>query len=364
MVLYTTQSPLSNTFDGGVRYWRLQIGSTIWGVEIGTLGTVLTVTDCSTIPSNTPTPTNTSTPTQTPTQTRTQTPTTTTTLTATPTQTRTQTPTTTTTLTATPTQTGTPTQTPTQTRTQTPTQTPTPTTTTTLTATPTQTPTPTQAPASYLYFSSANYTNATDACRLSSFGSSQLYAAPGNTTPFVGMILYTTQSPLSNPFDGSSRYWRLQRGPTIWAVEIGVSGTVLAFTDCSTIPSNTPTPTNTSTPTQTRTQTPTQTSTQTPTTTTTLTATPSQTPPPPPPPPCFAIEVANSRFPINACCDTAPTTVYFNASTVEAATIYYGNSSDCSTPFDGTRVFNVGGGLYYTWNVSSMSGPDTCPACP
>jgi hypothetical protein len=236
MILYTTQTPLSNPFDGSSRYWRLQRGSTIWAVEIGVSGTVLAFTDCSTIPSNTPTPTNTQTPTNT--------------------------PTTTTTLTATPT------------------QTPTPSTTTTLTATPTQTPTPSQLPAAYGYWSTENYNTATDACRLSSLPNNSLYAAPGNTTPFVGMILYTTQTPLSNPFDGSSRYWRLQRGSTIWAVEIGVSGTVLAFTDCSTIPSNTPTPTNTQTPTQTRTQTPTGTPTQTPTGTppSTPASTPTQTP--------------------------------------------------------------------------------------
>ncbi len=235
MVLYTTPSPLSNPFDGSNRYWRLQIGITVWGIEIGSLGTVLTVTDCSTIPSNTPTPTNTQTPTQTPTQTASQT----------PTQTATQTPT----------QTATQTRTPTQT----------PTTTTTITATQTQTPTPSQQPVAYGYWSSANYSNATDACRLSSLPNTTLYAAPGNTTPFVGMVLYTTQTPLSNPFDGSNRYWRIQRGATVWGIEIGSFGTVLTITDCSTIPSNTPTPSNTQTPTQTPTQTSTQTPTQTPT---------------------------------------------------------------------------------------------------
>ena len=242
----------------------------------------------------TQTPTTTTTLTATPTPTSTQTPTTTTTLTATPTQTSTQTPTTTTTLTATPTQTSTPTQTqtstPTQTRTQTPTttttltatptqtRTQTPTTTTTLTATPTQTPTPSQLPAAYGYWSTENYNTATDACRLSSLPNATLYAAPGNTTPFVGMVLYSTPSPLSSPFDGSAKYWRLQRAATIWAVQIGVSGTVLAFTDCSTIPSNTPTPTQTSTPPSTPASTPASTPPVTPTNTRTQTPTPSVTP--------------------------------------------------------------------------------------
>ncbi len=67
MVLYTTQTPLSNPFDGLVRYWRLQRASTIWGVEINNSGVVTAVTDCSTIPSNTPTATPTTTPTNTPT---------------------------------------------------------------------------------------------------------------------------------------------------------------------------------------------------------------------------------------------------------------------------------------------------------
>jgi hypothetical protein len=130
-------------------------------------------------------------------------------------------------------------------------------------------------------------------------------------------------------------------------------------------PTPTATPTNTPTPTPTLTPTVTPTNTATPTPTPTITSTPTPTPTPTPAPlPCFAVEVAHSRFPINACCDTAPTTVYFNASTVEAATAYYGTSSDCSTLFDGTRVFSVGGGLYYTWNGSSMSGPLTCPTCP
>jgi hypothetical protein len=138
---------------------------------------------------------------------------------------------------------------------------------------------------------------------------------------------------------------------------------------CSTyIPSPTPTRTPSLTPTPTRSITPSITPSLTPSRTpsNTPSITPSITPSSstPAPLPCFAVEVAHSRFPINACCDTAPTTVYFNASTVEAATAYYGTSSDCSTPFDGTRVFSVGGGLYYTWNGSSMSGPDTCPACP
>jgi len=252
MVLYTTPSPLSNPFDGSNRYWRLQIGITVWGIEIGSLGTVLTVTDCSTIPSNTPTPTNTQTPTQTPTQTASQT----------PTQTATQTPT----------QTATQTRTPTQT----------PTTTTTITATQTQTPTPSQQPVAYGYWSSANYSNATDACRLSSLPNATLYAAPGNTTPFVGMVLYTTQTPLSNPFDGSNRYWRLQRGATVWGIEIGSLGTVLTVTDCSTIPSNTPTPSNTQTPTPSNTQTPTPSNTQTPTPSNTQTPTPSNTQTPTP----------------------------------------------------------------------------------
>ncbi len=215
--------------------------------------TATVTSSCSVCVTQTPTPTITQTPTntQTPTPSITASPTNTPTpsITASPTNTRTQTPT--------PSITASPTQT--QTQTQTPTKSPTP----SITASPTNTPTPTQSAVGYGYYTTANYGNATDACRLSDLPNGTLYASPGNTTPSIGMKLYTTSFPLSNLFNGQDRYWRLQRGGTVWGVQINTIGEVIAFTDCSTIPSNTPTPTQTPTPSITAS--PTKTPTQTPT---------------------------------------------------------------------------------------------------
>jgi hypothetical protein len=46
------------------------------------------------------------------------------------------------------------------------------------------------------------------------------------------MILYTTQSPLSNPFVGSTG-WRKLTGPLgVYAVEIDVYGEITNYTTC------------------------------------------------------------------------------------------------------------------------------------
>ena len=130
-----------------------------------------------------------------------------------------------------------------------------------------------------------------------------------------------------------------------------------------TVINSTPTPTPTQAP---PTPTPTSTPTPTPTVNTpTPTATPTPTPTvtPTPAPSCFAVQTLDGATAEGACCTPRSGTFYFNASTVQAATAYYGNSSDCSTVSPFTRYFNVGG-EYYIWNGSSMSGPFTCPACP
>ena len=83
-------------------------------------------------------------------------------------------------------------------------------------------------------------------------------------------------------------------------------------------------------------------------------------PPPPPPPSCFLISGVQEGTSVTQICNGIPRTIngYFNASTIEASTAYYG-LSDCSTLFPSTRYFQVTGG-YYIWNGSSMSGPFTC----
>jgi hypothetical protein len=102
-----------------------------------------------------------------------------------------------------------------------------PTTTTTTSATTTTT---TGAPVEYQIDNSSSGTSA-GACS-GSTTTSIVYAEPGNTVPIVGMILYTTQSPLSNPFVGSSG-WRKLTGPLdTYAVEIDVNGEITNYVTC------------------------------------------------------------------------------------------------------------------------------------
>lgn len=86
-------------------------------------------------------------------------------------------------------------------------------------------------------------------------------------------------------------------------------------------------------------------------------------PPPPPPSTCFLVGVVRNRNASLACCDGISDSVYFNASSVEGATIYYGSDSTCSTPFPFSQYFSVGGNQYYQWVSGVMSGPFTCPTC-
>ena len=126
----------------------------------------------------------------------------------------------------------------------------------------------------------------------------------------------------------------------------------------------TPSPTTQPTPQPTTQPTPQPTTQPTPQPTTQPTFQPTTQPTPSPTAPtCFAVAVQRGRNAEVACCTPISDTVYFNASTVEAATTYYGSSTDCSTVATGAQYFNTGG-VYYVWNGSSMSGPFTCPACP
>ena len=151
---------------------------------------------------------------------------TTTTTTAPPPPTTTSTTTTTTTPAATTTSTTTTTTTPAATTTST--------TTTTTTAVPTTTSTTTttttsSGPVLYTIASGASGTSS-EAC--SGTPTISVWAEPGFTVPFPTMILYTIQSPLSNPFIGSTG-WRKLIGPLgTYAVEITTGGEITNYVNC------------------------------------------------------------------------------------------------------------------------------------
>jgi hypothetical protein len=259
----------------------------------------------------------------------------------------------------------TPTPTPTPTRTATPTPTPTPT--VTPTATPTITPTP--LPTINLKISGEGDSGAMANLTCTS-GTIQTFIITNGTTFCNAITLQAAV--IASEVSPNGLFWladtsgvnvRLfqRNSSTDTANQAGSCQLCSAY-----IPTPTPTatPTNTPTPTPTLTPTVTPTNTATPTPTPTITSTPTPTPTPTPAPlPCFAVAVQRGRNAEVACCTPISDTVYFNASTVEAATTYYGSSTDCSTVATGAQYFNTGG-VYYVWNGSSMSGPFTCPACP
>ena len=182
-----------------------------------------------------------------------------------------------------------------------------------------------------------------------------------------GRVLYTNSS-LTTLYTSSNKWFQDGAGRVF---QLGTDGAMSQFGLCPTAtptPTLTPTPTPTPTltpvpPTPTPTPTPTITPTATPTPTPTATPTPTPTVTPTPAPSCFAVSTLDGSTAEGACCTPRSGTFYFNASTVEAATIYFGSDSTCSTGSPFTRYFNVGG-EYYVWNGSSMSGPFPCPACP
>ena len=123
------------------------------------------------------------------------------------------------------------TSTTTTTTTAAPTTTSTTTTTTTsgTTTTSTTTTTTTGAPVEYQIDNSATGTS-NDACN-SSTTTSIVYASPGNTVPYVSMILYDSTA-LTTPFVGSSG-WRKLTGPLdTYAVEIDVNGEITNYVTC------------------------------------------------------------------------------------------------------------------------------------
>jgi hypothetical protein len=104
------------------------------------------------------------------------------------------------------------------------------TTTTTTTVPPTTTTTTTSSsPVMYTINSGASGTSG-EACGQSPTIS--VWAQPGFTVPFVTMILYTIQSPLSNPFIGSPGWHKLIGPSGTYAVEITTAGEITNYVTC------------------------------------------------------------------------------------------------------------------------------------
>jgi hypothetical protein len=327
-------------------------------------------------PSNTPTNTPSITPTTTPTNTQTQTPTTTTTPSITPTQTQTQTPSITPTntqtptpsITASPTPSVTPTKTPTNTPSITPSATPTNTPPVTPTNTPSITPsiTPSKSTISKAILVSNPNASTYDACAVTT-GTTKYIDITWSITN--GLIIYddtrlVTRTYNSNP----GGYTTIISGANKYIVTFDVSGNVDTVTDCTTLPTQTPTPSVT--PTKTPTQTPTRT--QTPTPTNTRTPTPS---------PLYGTVELN---PLNSL-DTNSYTIYINGSPdnswktglrsyVAGTTITLTHTSPaCGVTLNGSSYtsntqFTVSGNSTYTFQLNNAnyfapSGGGFCSGC-
>ena len=156
------------------------------------------------------------------------------------------------------------------------------------------------------------------------------------------------------------RLWQ-RNGSTNTANQAGSCQLCGAYIPTAT-PAPTPNPTSTPVPTPAPTPNPTPGPTPDPTSTPFPTETPSPTNTPAPS--CFAVSTLDSSTAEGACCRPRSGTFYFNASTVEAATIYFGNNSDCSTASPLTRYFNTGGVYYVFSGGTKTGGPIACPACP
>ena len=101
--------------------------------------------------------------------------------------------------------------------------------TTSCTTTSTTTTTTTSAPVEY-QIDNASTGTSNDACN-GSTTTSTVYAQPGNTVPYVSMILYDSAA-LTTPFVGSSG-WRKLIGPLdTYAVEIDTNGEITNYVTC------------------------------------------------------------------------------------------------------------------------------------
>lgn len=329
-------------------------------------------------PTQTPTvtPTNTETPTPTPTPTPSFTPTNTVTPTYTPTNTQTQTPsvTPTNTLTPTPSITSSPTPsiTPTKTPTNTPSITPSTTPTNTPPVTPTNTPsiTPTQTPSNStiskaILVSNPNSTTY-DSCAVTT-GTTKYIDITWNITN--GLIIYDDTRLLTRTYNSNpGGYTTIISGVNKYTVTFDSSGNVDTVTDCTALPTQTPTPSVTTT--QTPTVTPTKT--QTPTPTNTITPTPS---------PLYGTVELN---PLNSL-DPNSYTIYINGSAdnswktglrsyIAGTTIILTHTSPaCGVTLNGSSYtsntqFTVNGSSTYTFQLNNAdyftpSGGGFCSGC-
>ena len=105
---------------------------------------------------------------------------------------------------------------------------------------PSQTPTHsiTTPPSGFGYI--GGYGNATDACR-GSAPTGTMYTSPGTNVIMVGTQFYNN-SALTQTFPGNNVWYKVVKGGTTWAAYIDASGIVQDYTDCTAIPSQTPTP--------------------------------------------------------------------------------------------------------------------------
>jgi hypothetical protein len=119
---------------------------------------------------------------------------------------------------------------------------------TTSTTTTTTTTTTTAAPVAYTIDSTSTGT-AYDACTTGN-PTIPLYAAPGNTVPYVTMILYTNTG-LSTPYIGGTGWRKLTQGATEYAAVVTTDGEITDYTACAGLTTSTTTSTTTTTTTTT-----------------------------------------------------------------------------------------------------------------
>jgi hypothetical protein len=112
--------------------------------------------------------------------------------------------------------------------------------------TPTPTPTPTPVGVQFGIYTGATYATYTAACSASDYPNGNVYLS-GSTTPTVGQFFFTDVNCIST-YAANGNYYVVRRGGTIYAIQIGLVGQILAVIDCGALPTPTPTPAPTATP--------------------------------------------------------------------------------------------------------------------
>lgn len=108
------------------------------------------------------------------------------------------------------------------------------------------TPTPTPLPGiGYGIYAGASYSSSSAACGSGQYPTQTIYLN-NDTDPNVGDVFYLDQACTpGNTYNGASRWWIVRRNTSVWAIQIGDFGTILAITVCG---APTPTPTATTVP--------------------------------------------------------------------------------------------------------------------